>query len=497
MGAAADDTAQSHAQGPHPHGVPKPGDIFALLPYPLVVVSRDGLIQAANRACTDILDEDDPGDLAGKPLAGLIAHPYRARLAQLLGRGARDCQESVLCNRRGRETPVELTLIRPAAEADHVLLVCIEDITWRKRALEALNAERNNLCLLYENNPDPLLVIAPNRTVLYANTKALSAHPAGRTASGRAAGQDSGAGLDGPCHRLIAGSDSPCEGCEFEAVMRTGRARTSVGELATEQGERRWLHRQWYALCDLRDEVTSVVEVSRDITEVKLTQFRLEETVARLQQAIEGTVQAMSMAVEARDPYTAGHQRRVSALAHAIATAMGLGEEEEAAVRVAGLVHDIGKMGVPAEILSKPGAISDVEHELIRTHPARGHEILGVIDFPWPVADIVWQHHERLDGTGYPLGLAGDDILMGARVVAVADVVEAMAHHRPYRSARGIGQALDEIRDGAGREYDVGVVDTCVTLFEQDLFGFDRPPPAQEDKPPPSHRAPRGGLAQV
>ena len=174
-----------------------------------------------------------------------------------------------------------------------------------------------------------------------------------------------------------------------------------------------------------------------------------------------------------RDPYTAGHQRRVTQLAHAIANEMGLPEERIEGIRMAGLIHDLGKINVPAEILSKPGTLTELEYGLIQMHPQIGHDVLKTIDFPWPVAQTVLQHHERMNGSGYPQGLSGEDVLLEARILGVADVVEAMASHRPYRPPRGIDKALQEISQNRGILYDPEVVDICLKLFIEKGFTFE------------------------
>lgn len=187
------------------------------------------------------------------------------------------------------------------------------------------------------------------------------------------------------------------------------------------------------------------------------------------------TVEVLSSTAEARDPYTAGHQRKVAQLAGAIAREMGQGERFVEGVVLASLVHDIGKISVPSELLSKPGKLTPLEFELIRVHPEAGASILGSIELPWPLAEIVRQHHERLDGSGYPKGLTGEAILREARVLAVADVVEAMASHRPYRPALGVSRALEEITAGRGLLFDADAVDACLYLFREKGFVFQEP----------------------
>jgi putative nucleotidyltransferase with HDIG domain len=174
--------------------------------------------------------------------------------------------------------------------------------------------------------------------------------------------------------------------------------------------------------------------------------------------------------LEIRDPYTFGHQRRVTHLATAIAKEMALSPDQIEGIAVAGNLHDIGKINVPSEILNKPGKLSDIEFALIKSHPQAGYEIVKDIEFPWPVAEVLLQHHERMNGSGYPRGLAGGDILLEARIMAVADVVEAMASHRPYRPTLGIDKALEEIVQNKGILYDPDVVDACLKLFKEKGF---------------------------
>jgi HD-GYP domain-containing protein (c-di-GMP phosphodiesterase class II) len=188
---------------------------------------------------------------------------------------------------------------------------------------------------------------------------------------------------------------------------------------------------------------------------------------------LEETLQAISATVEMRDPYTAGHQRRVAHLATAIAREMGLPEEQIHGIHLAGIVHDLGKIRVPAEILSKPGLLADIEFGLIKIHPQAGYDILKGIEFPWPIAQAVRQHHERMDGSGYPQGLNAGQILLEAKILAVADAVEAMSSHRPYRPSLGLDTALEEIARQRGVLYDPAAVDSCIILFRAKGFAFE------------------------
>jgi len=219
-------------------------------------------------------------------------------------------------------------------------------------------------------------------------------------------------------------------------------------------------------------EYVGTVSAFTDITKRVNAENALVASFAKARRTLDGVVEALEAAIDLRDPYTSGHQMRVTQLAVAIAKEMNLPEEEIDALRYAALVHDIGKLAVPAEILARPSELSDTEFALIKAHPDQAHSILKGIDFPWPVAEIVLQHHERLDGSGYPRGLKGDEIMLEARIIAVADVVEAMASHRPYRPALGIRAALIEVVKNKGKLYDPDVVEACLSAFEKG-FAFE------------------------
>jgi PAS domain S-box-containing protein/putative nucleotidyltransferase with HDIG domain len=216
-----------------------------------------------------------------------------------------------------------------------------------------------------------------------------------------------------------------------------------------------------------------VLDIIRDVTERKQTAEELRLSSEKLKNAMDGTITTLALAAEVRDPYTAGHQHRVASLSIAIANEMGLSETQKEGIRVASSLHDIGKIYVPAEILSKPGKLKINEFNLVRDHAEVGYELLKSIDFPWPVANIVLQHHERYNGSGYPRGLSGDDIMIEAHIIAVSDVVESMASHRPYRPAFSIEKALLEILQNKGTLYHPQVVDTCLKLFNEKGFKFN------------------------
>ena len=263
-------------------------------------------------------------------------------------------------------------------------------------------------------------------------------------------------------------------GVENREQKDLARSRTLELELIRKDGSIVPVEVNYTFLRDAEARPVEVLAIARDISERKRAQEEAKHSTERLIGAMEHAIQAMAIIVEMRDPYTAGHQQRVTQLACAMARQMGLSEEQISGLRLAGLIHDIGKVRVPAEILTNPNGLSEPEFMMIKAHPLLGYEILKGIDFPWPVAQIVLQHHERMDGSGYPSGLPGEDIIMEARILAVSDVVEAMASHRPYRAALGISKALEEISQNKGVLYDSKAVDACLMLFRSKKFKFEQ-----------------------
>ncbi|MDD5723023.1 MAG: PAS domain S-box protein [Syntrophales bacterium] len=235
--------------------------------------------------------------------------------------------------------------------------------------------------------------------------------------------------------------------------------------IQTPAGKRLFLTINGAPLLDEEGAVREVVLTFDDITERIETGKELHHTLESLQRAFIASIQVMVTTVEIRDPYTAGHQNRCAGIACAIAKEMGLSPDQIDSVRMAGTIHDVGKVSIPAEILAKPAKLTEIEFALIKEHPKKGYDILKHVEFPWPLAEIIHQHHERMDGSGYPRHLKGDEIIMEARILAVADVVEAMSSHRPYRPALGANAAMDEIEKNKGIFYDADVVDACLRLF--------------------------------
>jgi PAS domain S-box-containing protein/putative nucleotidyltransferase with HDIG domain len=272
------------------------------------------------------------------------------------------------------------------------------------------------------------------------------------------------------CFRFYHGTEKPPADCTSCQCLQTGKPSTAE---VFEPHLNKYLEIRAMPRFGSDGRVVGLIHVVRDITERKKAEEQLQQTLESLRKAVGATVQVVASAVESRDPYTAGHQIRSANLSRTIATEMGLPQDKIEGIRIAGSLHDIGKLSIPAEILSKPTKLSDLEFSLIKEHARRGFEMLKDVESPWPLAEIVYQHHERMDGTGYPRNLKGDDILIEARILAVADVVESMASHRPYRPGLGIDAALNEIEKNRGIYYDNDVAEACLNLFRHKGFKLE------------------------
>jgi PAS domain S-box-containing protein/putative nucleotidyltransferase with HDIG domain len=270
------------------------------------------------------------------------------------------------------------------------------------------------------------------------------------------------------------GNPFPEEQLPFTQVMNTGNPVYGVhSAIELSDGRRIFLLINGAPIFDEQGHVSEVIMSIDDITKFRQAEEKIQQGLKQLEKSLGDTIKAMSRIVETRDPYTAGHQDKVARLAAAIAEKMNLSEEQIRGIQMAGFIHDIGKMYIPGEILSKPGKLSSIEMQLIKTHSQTGYDIIKDIEFPWPVARIILEHHERMDGSGYPNGVLNNDILPEARIIAVADVVDAMASHRPYRPTLGIGAALGEIEKNRGVLYDSGAVDACLMLFREEGFQLE------------------------
>lgn len=270
------------------------------------------------------------------------------------------------------------------------------------------------------------------------------------------------------CHKVTHGYDKPCFNygvkCPLKEVMENKIPREVLHEHKL-SGQSVWENIVAFPLISKEGHVDYIVETFRDVSDLYNTQENLKQTLS-------GIIHILATTIEKRDPYTAGHQRRVAQLSIAISRKLSFMKEAEEVTSLAAQIHDIGKISIPAELLSKPTKLTKEEFALIKNHPGVGYEILNGFDFGAPIAKIILQHHENIDGSGYPQGITGEEILVEAKIIRVADTVEAMASHRPYRAGLGIDVALEEIDTKKGVFYDPDIVDACVSLFKEDEFKF-------------------------
>jgi putative nucleotidyltransferase with HDIG domain len=308
--------------------------------------------------------------------------------------------------------------------------------------------------------PNYVLMIDEEHRILFANKAVL-----------KDLNKDLSEIIDGYCPKIIHNKEGPVDECPLEDAVRLGK---SVTKEFFDDHSKKWPSSSIFST-EMKTEDGKMIyfHTVNDITERIVAEQELKLSIKKITDIFSQSIRTITKIVEKRDPYTAGHQQNVSKLASLIAKELNIAKDQVEAVGVAGLLHDVGKIIVPIEILSRPGRITEDEMNIIRRHPHSGHNILKEIDFPWPVASIILQHHERLDGSGYPNMLLDKDISIEAKIISVADVVEAMFSHRPYRPAIGIDKALREITDNKGVLYDPEVVEATIRLFSNG-FSFDK-----------------------
>ncbi|MGE5558225.1 MAG: HD domain-containing phosphohydrolase [Bacillota bacterium] len=333
----------------------------------------------------------------------------------------------------------------------------------RKRTDEALTEEHHLLRMLVDNLPDFVFIKdAESRFILMNPKLAEIMNTTTEAAIGKTDFDFFPQGFSSKSYE------------DEQKIIRTGQPlinyEESVPDHAT--GGMRWSLVTKIPLRDSHGHLTGILGISRDITARKHEEEEIRLNMEKVRKAMEGTIQALSMIVESRDPYTAGHQQKVTTLACAIADELRLPADTVDGIKFAAMVHDLGKIHIPPEILSKPGKISEIEYAIVKSHPEIGYQILKSIEFPWPIAEIVLWHHKRLNGSGYPEDLPVNDIMMETKILGVADVVAAMTSHRPYREAIDIDTALKELQQNSGILYDPHVVRTCIELFREKNFLF-------------------------
>jgi PAS domain S-box-containing protein/putative nucleotidyltransferase with HDIG domain len=336
-----------------------------------------------------------------------------------------------------------------------------QDITARKQAEEELMLQKAHFQQLFENSPEAIVILDESDRIQNTN---------------RGFEELFGYTIEECQYRTITELIVPEDRAEearrlSQSVIKKGIAQHNETIRKRKDGSEVDVAVLGYPI-HFQNSKVGVYAIYSDITERKKSEKTIQTTLQKLRKAMGGIIHVMVSTVEARDPYTAGHQHRVAELARAIAHEMGMTKEQVDGIRIAGSIHDLGKIKIPAEILSNPGQITEAEFSLIKTHPEVAYGILREIEFSRPVAQIVYQHHEKINGSGYPRGLAAEEILPEAKVLTIADVVEAIASHRPYRPALGIKIALDEITNNRGVLYDSEAADACVRVFEQNKFSL-------------------------
>ena len=360
----------------------------------------------------------------------------------------------------GGVRPIELSLSAIKKDGEWTFISIIRETTERRKALEALRESEERYRNLFEDSKDAVMIWTSEYKILGVNQAALE--------------------IFGYEISEMIGSDisevyfDPLDLSKFQMILNQEGSVRSYELTLKKKGDIKIDCLLTATVRRNRDgTILGYQGIIRDVTEQRYNENELKRTLTTLRKAMGGAIQAVAVMVETRDPYTAGHQRRVSSLSRTIGQEIGLSEEQVDGLRMAGMIHDLGKIAIPSDILSKPSKLTEHEYGIIRTHPQLGYDILKNIEFPWPIARMVLEHHEKIDGSGYPQGLKENDILIESRILTVADVVEAIASHRPYRPALGLEKALEEISTNKGVLYDSAVVDVCLRLFREKGFKFE------------------------
>lgn len=433
-----------------------------MTPAAVLVVSLSGMIVDGNKAAAELYGLANRFELIGLPCERLLALREREAAARALQAVLEDgliVNREFTCLRADGgtfEALVSARLVRGAAGEPAAFLVINQDISPRKAQELAVAESESKFRTLFESAYDGVFLVDGQARIVAVNRR--------------------GAALLGyPIERLVGVSAETflAEGVQEDAISRHRALERGEDGPAVERMLRRAdgtelpVEVQGTLVRDGAGRTFGVQYVVHDLSGRKRAEREEARVAGELRRALGSIINVVAATVEMRDPGTAGHQKRVANLARAIGAEMGLPAETIEAIRFAGVVHDVGKTSIPAEILSKPGRLSEDERRLVREHARFGFEILRNVEFPWPIAEIVRQHHERLDGSGYPRGLKGTEILIEARIIAVADVMEAMASHRPYRPSLGIEAALAEITAQRGVLYDERAVDACLKIFAE------------------------------
>jgi len=443
------------------------------------VYDTEGQIVYMNKKFRDLVDY--PDDVLKKMNISDLAidrhkKRIRERMRSRLDEGKERSWELPIRGRNGSVFTV-IAKTSPLYQQERLVggILLVEDITERIKAEAEVRESQRRLADTIESLPDATMVIDREGKVLYWNREMVEM--TGFLASDMVGHGDyvyalPFYGIRRPILIDMIVDPRVRFDNQYTYVHKEGKVlftETKTGKL---KGKERILWGRATPLFNTRGQIVGAIESVRDITDRKEAEDDLKRSHERLEAIFSGTVSALAVTTEKRDQYTAGHQHRVATLACAIAKEMGLSARMIDDIKIAGTLHDIGKLYVPLDILSQTGKLSEIEQLFVKTHPAAGYDIVKSIPFDGPIAEIILEHHERLDGSGYPRGIKGDEILLEAKVLSVADVVEAMASHRPYRPALGIDKALDEIQRNSGHLYDENVVNACVRVIKNNKFEF-------------------------
>ncbi|RLC54256.1 MAG: hypothetical protein DRH79_01175 [Candidatus Cloacimonadota bacterium] len=459
-------TERSRAEIAKEESEKKYSTLHANVPVGIFRTSHDGTMLSVNRTMVKMLRFKSSEELLQVKMIDIFENRSdQEKLLQILEDKGEIENFEVKLKRSDGSVFWSVISVKASFENQNLLFQdgIIKDITKRKEAEISLMKTQNRLVTLFQNVPDLILYETGGKEeFVSANIKHLLGYPA----------EDF---INDPdkFNSLIHEEDQEYINEKYEEWIDNDQEGllTLWFRVKKSDGSYLWMEDRRVKLTDETDRsYESGVKI--DITNLKQAEERLKSSLDKLKSLLHETIHGLVSAVEMRDPYTAGHQRRVALLATAIAQEMKLPDDQIDGLNLAALVHDIGKINVPAEILSKPGILTETEFNLIKMHPQTGYEILKTIQFPWPVAEIVLQHQERYDGSAYPQGLKGNEINLCARILGVADVIEAMSSHRPYRPSLGIDKALAEIKNNRGKYFDPEVVDACLNLFSEKGFYF-------------------------
>lgn len=438
--------------------------LFENSPEGVVIQGPDGTVQKANRAFCEMFGYNLE-EVLGQDLGYLVARDKDIRTEASRRTvdavsGSQFSFETIRQKKDGTRFHVTAFGVPILKDGKTVAIYGMyRDISDRKNAEEALRRSEERYRAIIEQQRDIIVRFTPDWNITFANEAycryyGLTADKAlGRSFLSHIPETDRGKTIK---HLQGLSKENPVEKTEEVTILPSG--------------ETRW--QQWIdtALFDSSGNIVEYQSVGRDITDRIQMEDSLRQSTEKLEKTLDDTVRLLAGTMRIRDVYTADHQEGVARLAKAIAEEMGFSDERVKGIWVAGMIHDIGKLYIPGEILNKPTSLSNLEYEIVKRHAEVGAETLQEVSFPWPVSRIVGQHHERLDGSGYPNGLVGDEILEETRILSVADVVEAMRSHRPFRAAYSLDKALDTVREGSGKIFDERVVASCLKIFEK---GFE------------------------